>query len=80
MGQKIIINMLLTKRQRATPQPRVPAPKSKQRVSCISGRSSCGATLHLINFRFRSTADSANLVEKTYSQNYMCIYRIHSKD
>lgn len=51
-------------RQRATPHPSVPEPSRRQRVLWMMPRSSWGATRHLMSFRFKSTADSANLRSK----------------
>ena len=44
-------------RQRATLQPRVPAPNNKHRVCLAFSKSRVGRIRHLINFRLRSTAD-----------------------
>jgi hypothetical protein len=63
-----LFNLLLTMSVRATWQPRVPAPRSKHLVDAMRGKSSDGNNLHLINFRFRSAADSANLPKELICQ------------
>ena len=57
----------LTISDRATLQPSVPAPSKRHLVADIVSRSSDGRRRHRINFKFKSTADSANLeVKKEY--------------
>ena len=46
-------------RQRATAQPSVPAPSSRQRWAAMLPTSRAGAARHRMSFRFRSTACSA---------------------
>ncbi len=51
----------LTSKHLATLHPSVPAPRSKHFVLAILSKSNSGNKRHLINFKFKSTADSANL-------------------
>jgi len=51
-----------TSKQRATLQPKVPAPKRRHFVAAILSKSSEGRSLHLINFKFKSTAVEASLL------------------
>ena len=48
-------------RQRATLQPRVPAPSRRHFVCVIVSRSRVGRSRHFISLRLRSTEDSASL-------------------
>lgn len=50
-----------TRRHRATEHPSVPDPKSKHFVCFTFSKSISATTRHFINFKFRSTAFSANL-------------------
>lgn len=53
---------MFTIRHRATLQPSVPAPKSRQRKPSSASRSSSGAKRHFINLRLSPTAVSAKCI------------------
>ena len=55
------LKIIFTIKHLATLHPKVPAPNKRHFVLEIFSRSSSGRSLHLINFKFRSTADSDNL-------------------
>lgn len=64
----------LTKRQRATLHPRVPAPKSKHFADFISSKRSSGKRRQRMSFRFKSTAESASLKKRREKSNQNQIY------
>lgn len=65
--QQIIINSRLTIRVLATLQPRVPAPSNRHLADTIFSKSRVGTNRQHINFKLRSTDDSANLYHKINS-------------
>ena len=74
IGQQMYVLILPTNKHLATLQPSVPAPNNRQRVVLIFSRFSSGSRRQRISFKFKSTADSANLTEMReymdYSQNW----------
>ena len=56
----VILRTPQPRRQRATEQPRVPAPRRRQRVPATASLFSCGISRHRISCRLRSTDASAN--------------------
>lgn len=67
--QIFMINSRLTIKVLATLQPRVPAPSSRHLADTIFSKSSVGTNRQHINFKLRSTDDSANLWQKKNSDN-----------
>lgn len=67
--QIFMINSRLTIKVLATLQPRVPAPSSRHFADTIFSKSSVGTNRQHINFKLRSTDDSANLWQKKNSDN-----------
>lgn len=64
-----MINSRLTIKVLATLQPRVPAPSSRHLADTIFSKSSVGTNRQHINFKLRSTDDSANLYHKINRNN-----------
>ena len=59
LNQATVTNITIS--NLATLQPKVPAPSNRHLVWAIFSKSSSGNKRHRINFKLRSTADSASL-------------------